>query len=116
VRGADECPHSTHCGHWPTVQNRPMSGLILPLSWLIYIVLPAWMLIRGWPIRAALVMFVAALLPWAVWLVTMPKPWGAGAGFFVMITAVQLLLAVVPLVFGVVGASRRLLRRRSPAA
>lgn len=92
-----------------------MSGILLPLSWLIYIVPPVWMLIRGWPIRASLVMFIAALLPWAVWLVTVPKPWGPGAGFFILITALQLLLAVVPLVFGVAGASRRLLRRRSPA-
>lgn len=46
-------------------------------------------------------MIVAALLPWAVWL-SSREPLGPGAGFWLLITLVMLLLAFVPLAYGLV--------------
>ena len=92
-----------------------MSGLVLPVSLLLYVILPMAFLVRGWPLRASLAMIATALLPWAVWFLTVPRPWGPGAGMVVMVTAGQLLLAAVPLAIGMVVAMRRGLRRRRPA-
>ena len=90
-----------------------MYGLFVPISMLLYVILPAWMLSRGWPIRAGIAMMVAALLPWAVLFATEPPPWGPGAGIALMITAAMLLLALVPIAIGIGSAMLRLLRKRS---
>ena len=98
---------STDCGHSKVVQYRVMGALILPASWVLYIILPAWMLSRGWLIRAGIAMIFAALLPWAVWFLQMPERWGPGAGMVLMLTAGMLLTALVPIGLGIVRAIRR---------
>jgi hypothetical protein len=97
------------------MQSELMTGLALPISWLLYIVLPTWMLLRGWPLRACLTMIITALLPWAVFILMVPHPWGPGAGIVLFVTALQLLLALVPLTISVVSATSRLIRRRRTA-
>jgi hypothetical protein len=89
-----------------------MTGLVVPISILLYLILPAWMLSRGWPIRAGIAMMFAALLPWAVVFATEPPPWEPGAGIALMFTAAMLLLAFVPIAIGIGYAMLRLLRKR----
>ena len=105
---------------WRSRIARAMAQLVLHLSWLLYIALPIWMFARDWPFRAGLAMTVATLLPWAVWYATVPRPWGPGAGIVLMISLVQLLLAVPPLVVGGIAAmfrcGRRLRSRFPPKA
>ena len=92
-----------------------MSGLIVPMSLLLYVVLPIWMLSRGWPARAGLAMVVAALLPWMVWYLAVPEPWGPGAGLAALLTALMLLVALVPLLIGVILSVLRFARLRRSA-
>lgn len=84
-----------------------MAGLILPLSLLLYVGVPIWMLARGWPFRAGLVMIVTALLPWVVWLTTIQGRPGPGAGIVLILTALMLLMAFVPIGIGVAQAIAR---------
>jgi hypothetical protein len=77
-----------------------MNGLIMFLSMTFYLILSCWMLTRGWPMRAGITMMSLALLPWAVWLSVMQGPLGPGAGIHLMVTAVMLLLALIPMGFG----------------
>lgn len=77
-----------------------MVDLVLPLSLLLYVVVPTLLLMRGLPIRAGLAMIAVALLPWVIWTIAVPKPWGPGAGIALLLTAVQLLLALLPLLIG----------------
>jgi hypothetical protein len=92
---------STRCGHSGVVQYRTMSALILPFSLILYIVLPAWMLRRGWLIRAGIAMILTALLPWVVWHLQIQRPWGPGSGIALMVTAAMILAALVPIGLGV---------------
>lgn len=83
----------------------------------LYILLPVWLLSRGWPTRAGVAMIVAALLPWIVWLFALSEPLGPGAGIALLLTACMLLLALVPLVIGIMQTVMRAVKaRRGPAA
>lgn len=84
-----------------------MSGLILPVSLVLYIVLAASMLVRGWLLRAGIAMIFTAFLPWVVWFLQLQRPWGPGAGTAAMVTAVMLLMALVPLGLSVARTIRR---------
>ena len=84
-----------------------MTGLILPISILLYIGLPCWLLARGQPLLAGMAMIFAALLPWIVWLSIVPGRLGPGAGIAMMLTAAMLVLAFVPLTIGAARAGFR---------
>ena len=73
-----------------------MGDLILPFSMMVYVVAPLVMLHQGWLKRAALTMIGASLLPWAVWIAD-SEPFGPGAGFALLITLIQLALALLPM-------------------
>ena len=83
------------------MQYHSMSALVLPISLLAYILLPAWLLTRGRLFRAGMAMILAALLPWVVWLPQSHGSWGPGAGIAMMVTAAMLLVALVPVGLGV---------------
>ena len=93
-----------------------MSSLVLPLSWLLYLTLPTWLFIRGWPIRASFAMIAAAVLPFVTWLATVSDPWGPGVGIILLVAAGQLCLALIPLAIGIVRVVRRVIRREEAAA
>jgi hypothetical protein len=86
-----------------------VSAAILPLSIALYVSIPLWMLVRGWPFRAGLLMVFAALLPWIVWLTTIRGRLGPGAGIVMMLTGLMLLLALVPMCIGVLLKARNIL-------
>ena len=89
-----------------------MIGLILPISILLYIGLPGWMLMQGRPFLAGIAMIVAALLPWMVWLSILPGRLGPGAGVAMILTAAMLVLAIIPLTIGIARAGLRLFASR----
>ena len=80
-----------------------MDALILPMSILSYLMLPAWLWPRGRPMIAGGAMIASALLPWTYWYLTAPRPWGPGAGAALVVTAGMLLLALVPVIDGAMG-------------
>ncbi len=80
---------------------------------LSYVVLPPVMGHLDWPIRAGLTMVVTALLPWVAYeLFNEPVGDAPGTGFAILLSAVMLLLALVPLSYGFV----RMWRRRTRQA
>ena len=90
-----------------------MTGFVLPLSWLLYVIVAAWLLCRGWPIRAGLGMLAAALLPWVIWFIALPHPWGPGLGIVAFLTLAQLLVALLPIAFGLAYICIRYVGKRS---
>lgn len=94
-----------------------MAAAILPISLALFVTVPIWMLTRGWLIRAGVLMGFAAILPWCVWLTTIDGELGPGAGIVMMLSALMLILAAVPVIAGVVfKVSRLLSMRRGQAA
>jgi len=94
------------------VQYRSVSDLILPVSLLLYIVPAVRLLSRGWLTRAGVAMIVAALLPWVVWLQEPPEAWGPLGGLLVLLTALLLVLALVPHLIGVIRCLVRYAKRK----
>jgi hypothetical protein len=89
-----------------------MSGLILLISVLAYLIVPAWMMSRGRMFTAGLAMIGTSFLPWLVWISVREDLSGPGTGMVMMITALMLLLALVPIAIGAARAVYRFSGRK----
>jgi|GEM_PF-4137478 len=91
-----------------------MSGAILPISLCTYLIIPAWMIARGWIAVAGLAMIGMALLPWAVWILAREDLSGPGTGMVMLVTALMALLGLIPIAVGITRAIyRRFGRKRA---
>jgi hypothetical protein len=89
-----------------------MSGLILPLSFFAYFIIPAWMMSRGWIVAAGLAMIGIALLPWILWISVREDLSGPGTGMVMLLSAIMVLIALIPIAIGAARAVQRLFRRK----